>query len=292
MMANPHIRIDHPIWEALCRANLSGIEYRILLAIIRKTWGWGKKQAEISRTELSKLTGIKHLPDITRATKSLKDKGFINTTANWGKRSTYEVLDHTNWDTSSIVETSIENDTSNEIDTPTSITDDTTTSSKDDTPTSITDDTTTSSKDDTPTSIKTDTHIKQSESNIKTSVKVHAPLPEDATNFGDPETDPVACYRKEINAHPKQPEISAIIKCKKEFGAEIVIEAIKEGARRAYFNWAYIKEKILDDLVKERKEKKPEKRTVSGQSEQYEATMRRQFGDNWQEVIGYVPKAS
>jgi phage replication O-like protein O len=95
-MANPqveqgHIRIANDLWEALCRADLSGLEYGVLLAIIRETWGWRKKQRALSFDILGKLTGINSRGYLSHITDNLVVKGFIKKKSQWGKPSLYSV---------------------------------------------------------------------------------------------------------------------------------------------------------------------------------------------------------
>jgi phage replication O-like protein O len=55
---NGHVDIANEIIEQLCRCPLSGQEWRILMFILRKTWGWKKKSDKISLSQFSKATGI------------------------------------------------------------------------------------------------------------------------------------------------------------------------------------------------------------------------------------------
>ena len=50
--------IIHQIIEALARAKLSQNEFNILMAVIRKTYGWHKKQDWIGGDQLAEATGI------------------------------------------------------------------------------------------------------------------------------------------------------------------------------------------------------------------------------------------
>lgn len=47
---------DNDIFLALAGAKLGGTELSICLAVIRKTWGWGKKEDWISLTQFEKIT--------------------------------------------------------------------------------------------------------------------------------------------------------------------------------------------------------------------------------------------
>jgi len=50
--------IANEIMEALARTSLSDRESRILCVILRRTYGWNKKQDRISLSQFSKMTGI------------------------------------------------------------------------------------------------------------------------------------------------------------------------------------------------------------------------------------------
>jgi phage replication O-like protein O len=60
--------IAHTILEALAKHVISPDEWRVLMMIFRKTYGWNKKIDSISLSEFSKFTGIKrnHISRITR----------------------------------------------------------------------------------------------------------------------------------------------------------------------------------------------------------------------------------
>jgi len=93
-MANPqtekgHIRIANDLWEALCQTDLSGVEFRVLSAIIRITWGWHDKSKAITQDELMKLTGIKKPSHISRATDSLCIRHMLIKFSHKGKPTEY-----------------------------------------------------------------------------------------------------------------------------------------------------------------------------------------------------------
>jgi phage replication O-like protein O len=85
-MANPqcedgYTRIANELLEALARFRLSGNEYQVILAIIRKTYGFGKKSDTISMGQISEMTGLKR-QNVNRALKLLSSKlitGVIRT---------------------------------------------------------------------------------------------------------------------------------------------------------------------------------------------------------------------
>ena len=50
--------IDNEVVEKLARFPLSGTEYRVILAVLRKTLGWQKKEDRISTSQLAKMTEL------------------------------------------------------------------------------------------------------------------------------------------------------------------------------------------------------------------------------------------
>jgi len=76
-LENGHwLRISNEIIEAMVRFALPDSEHRVLWSVIRKTWGWQKKQDRISVSQFVELTG---LPDrmVEKALSSLKKRGMI-----------------------------------------------------------------------------------------------------------------------------------------------------------------------------------------------------------------------
>ena len=80
-MANPqrengHIDIANEIVEQLARVNLSAYEWRVLMVVLRKTWGWQKKVDWIPLSQIAEMTGIQR-PNVTRAKGSLLNKKLL-----------------------------------------------------------------------------------------------------------------------------------------------------------------------------------------------------------------------
>jgi phage replication O-like protein O len=105
-MANPQVdngkfvRIANTVTEALCRAHLTGHEYAVMLAVIRKTWGWQKKKAKIPVADLCELTGISDHGLMSRITTALERKCLITKNQCSGKVTEYVVnKDYETWDT-------------------------------------------------------------------------------------------------------------------------------------------------------------------------------------------------
>jgi len=73
---NGHIDIANEIAEALAKTQLSGYESRILWVILRKTYGWHKKEDAISITQFQKATGLDRR-NIFRTLKKLEDRKIV-----------------------------------------------------------------------------------------------------------------------------------------------------------------------------------------------------------------------
>lgn len=81
-MANPqlengHLRIANDIWDALVQTRVPGEAMQVLMAIIRKTYGWGKKEDAISLSQLQEMTGISDKSHLVRARQKLLDMNII-----------------------------------------------------------------------------------------------------------------------------------------------------------------------------------------------------------------------
>jgi phage replication O-like protein O len=79
-MANPqkengYTVIANEILEALMRIRLSGEEWKCLLVILRKTYGWNKKEDKISLSQFVLMTGMKK-QSVHRALKKLSSKNI------------------------------------------------------------------------------------------------------------------------------------------------------------------------------------------------------------------------
>ena len=71
-----YFKVANAIAEGCCKVSLNGSESRVLWAIMRKTWGYRKKQDKISHSQLADLTGLNRC-HIARAIKGLCAKGCI-----------------------------------------------------------------------------------------------------------------------------------------------------------------------------------------------------------------------
>ena len=71
-----YTKISNLLLEDIMRAKISKEELLIALAIVRKTYGWNKKEAPISTYHFSDLTGLNRRNAI-RGIKKLLDKDLI-----------------------------------------------------------------------------------------------------------------------------------------------------------------------------------------------------------------------
>jgi len=55
-----YTRIVNALLEALVRYPLSGGEWRVIITVIRLTYGWHKKSAPISTGQIARMTGMSH----------------------------------------------------------------------------------------------------------------------------------------------------------------------------------------------------------------------------------------
>jgi len=75
-LENGHFKIANEIIELFAKTNLSGREWQVIFAILRKTYGYHKKQDAISYSQFSKMTNIKP-KNLTEVIKKLETKGLI-----------------------------------------------------------------------------------------------------------------------------------------------------------------------------------------------------------------------
>jgi len=80
-MANPqredgHVDIANELVEALARVNLSAYEWRVLMVVLRKTYGWHRKEDVIPLSQIAGMTGLSK-PHICHAKKRLLTKKLL-----------------------------------------------------------------------------------------------------------------------------------------------------------------------------------------------------------------------
>lgn len=108
-MASPQLedgytRIANELLDALVRADLTATQLRIMLAIVRETYGFNRKTVTIGYQALSTRYGI-HRPLLIREMAALVDRQYLIKTA--GTTNMWQVQkDYTQWSSSLPAETS------------------------------------------------------------------------------------------------------------------------------------------------------------------------------------------
>ena len=80
-MANPQLedgytRVANELLEAIARIKLCAYETKVLIFIIRKTYGWNKKTDWIALSQIAENTNILK-PNVSRTLRSLKQRNII-----------------------------------------------------------------------------------------------------------------------------------------------------------------------------------------------------------------------
>lgn len=70
-LENGYTRIANELLEAILRYGFTKQQLLVLFAVIRRTYGWGKKTDDMALTRLAQLTGIK-LPHVSKAVRALE----------------------------------------------------------------------------------------------------------------------------------------------------------------------------------------------------------------------------
>lgn len=71
-----HTRLANELLEAMCCAGFSARQWAVVMAVVRKTYGYGKKADDISLGQLASMTGIAK-PHISRAVNDLIESGVV-----------------------------------------------------------------------------------------------------------------------------------------------------------------------------------------------------------------------
>jgi phage replication O-like protein O len=72
-----HTRIANELFEAILRFGLTAREWAVIMTIIRKTYGYNKKQDDISASQIGALCGLAR-PHVTATLKKLETKKMIH----------------------------------------------------------------------------------------------------------------------------------------------------------------------------------------------------------------------
>lgn len=101
-MASPQLedgflRIARELWIAICKTDLSGAEFRVVSAVIGKTYGWNKPSDEISISQFMDLTAMTR-STICKTTNKLVSKRILGRKINRNSSTTYWIQkDYEKW---------------------------------------------------------------------------------------------------------------------------------------------------------------------------------------------------
>lgn len=90
---NGFTAINNETMDSLLTLNLSGREFRVVLAIIRKTWGFNKKKDMISLSQLAKLTNIDR-GNLSKILKVLIERCVVKTDNSYTKTYWFNKLNY------------------------------------------------------------------------------------------------------------------------------------------------------------------------------------------------------
>jgi len=91
------IKLSAKLIDALTKAKLSGRQYKLILAIVKKTYGENKRVVNISLKQLEAITGIDR-GNISKVLKDLEAKSVILTIDKIGGIYSYKLnTDYNTW---------------------------------------------------------------------------------------------------------------------------------------------------------------------------------------------------
>lgn len=88
-LENGYVKIANELLEALIRYRIPGEQRQCFDFIIRKTYGFNKKEDQISNSQFVEATGLRPA-NVSRATKALSDKKLVIKTDN-GRATSYRI---------------------------------------------------------------------------------------------------------------------------------------------------------------------------------------------------------
>jgi len=105
---NGYTKIANELFDAIIRTGIPGQEMRIMLAVMRLTYGYGKTKDQISYGQLSKITGIPR-PRVIEHVKSLVSKKRLGSLNNGTRKplTMWINKDYLQWLPSLVKETSL-----------------------------------------------------------------------------------------------------------------------------------------------------------------------------------------
>ena len=104
-----YVPVANAVMDALCKAQLSGLEFRIVHAVIRSTWGWNETWCEMSLPALGEMTGIRNRGHLSRLIAGLVKKNVLVKKTQWGHTTKYRIQKRfTQWRFDSQVSTDLQ----------------------------------------------------------------------------------------------------------------------------------------------------------------------------------------
>lgn len=94
-----YTRIPNKILEALYSEDIrfTSRQFKVLLFIIRRTYGWNKYAEYISLSSMAKAINVKR-PNVCNAVSDLRKMGVLNVEKTVGKKSYISINDPEKWD--------------------------------------------------------------------------------------------------------------------------------------------------------------------------------------------------
>ena len=236
-MANPqaengHVDIANEIVDALCRTHITSSQFRVLFCIIRKTYGWRKKEDKISYSQIAEITDIKDIRNVGRTLVELKERNLISIRKNghgnyYSFQKNYEI-----WDKPLSILTTSEMTTS-----------EMTTSEM--TPAIVNpDNSTIVNPDNTPLSIQTNTKDNYTKDNVKTTTNKRQ-----GGNVVVVGLDFLSLYEKNFGI-PLPTNKENLIALGDKYGAQIMFDSVLEAIKKENKGLKYIegiaKNKAMD----------------------------------------------
>ena len=98
-LENGYTAIANELLEAIIAAPVSGGQVRLLLHVMRATYGWKRPTERISAAEFARATGL-HPKVVAREVRDLAARGYLLTLAEEGRTTSYRIQkDYHRWDT-------------------------------------------------------------------------------------------------------------------------------------------------------------------------------------------------
>ncbi len=112
-LENGYLRIANELLDALGRINLNGTEFKVVLCVLRFTYGFNRKSHKLSTAFIARWCSCS-VPTVKRAVKRLSDLGIIVSLNAESKGVTSELAlekNYDSWNTDVNFDTGINNDT-------------------------------------------------------------------------------------------------------------------------------------------------------------------------------------